>query len=94
MTPYFGDGGNRSVSAGSSWVRLSERSRPCRQVTIAADGVDLVFRTSEDGDDSSAFPIFSASYYTVFGVKDARDVWVKRKDGGAAVSVAYRWEAP
>ncbi len=95
MTPYFGAGGNRSVSAGATWTRLSARELPCRQVKICADAtVDLVFRTAESGDDSVALTVFAGSYYTVFGIADARDVWVKRKDNGANVTIPYRWEAP
>jgi|SRR6516164_7331450 len=93
VEPRLPLGGNTHAvtsASGSSFVTFP--AQPCCQLTIGNHaGTDVEVQQDGVGD---AFPVFSGTYFTFYGITDASRLGVRRIDvGNTQVSVAARWEA-
>lgn len=91
--PGFKSGGNLVVSTnanGTGFVVFS--SQACAQVTVVND-TDVTLEVQQGGA-GAACPVLAQSSFTFFGVSNANQLGVRRKDKGADVlEVCARWES-
>ena len=93
VKPVMTGGGNTSLTTAATGTNYTAfGSQACTQLTIVNDtGVDLVFTQGGTG---VALRIFANTVYTIFGITDASQIWVRRQDtNNATVVVNARWEA-
>lgn len=85
----MGKNGTVQTSAtGANWVALTAQA--CNQVTISNDtGTDLQVKDAT----GNAFTVFASTYFPFFGILDASDLSVRRKDqSNTQVTASYRAE--
>lgn len=91
--PGFKSGGNLTVSTnadGTSFVAFP--AQVCAQLTVVNDS-DVTFEVRQGGT-GVACPVLAQSSFTFFGVSNANQLSVRRKDQGTdALSVYARWES-
>lgn len=91
--PGFATGGNISVSTaanGTDFVVFTARA--CAQLTVVNDS-DVVFEVRQGGA-GVACPVLSQSSFTFFGISNANQLSVRRKDTGTEPLTVYaRWES-
>lgn len=91
--PGFKSGGNLVVNTNAdatSFVPFA--SQACAQVTVVND-TDVTLEVQQDGA-GAACPVLAQSSFTFFGVSNANQLGVRRKDEGADVlEVCARWES-
>lgn len=91
--PGFKSGGNLAVNTnvdGTGFVDLP--SQACAQVTVVND-TDVTFEVRQGGA-GAACPVLAQSSFTFFGVSNADQLSVRRKDRGTEVlEVCARWES-
>ncbi|QFY77514.1 hypothetical protein DUD43_07345 [Alcaligenes faecalis] len=91
--PGFATGGNISVSTaanGTDFVVFTARA--CAQLTVINDS-DVVFEVRQGGA-GVACPVLSQSSFTFFGISNANQLSVRRKDTGTdPLNVYARWES-
>lgn len=91
--PVMQDGGHLSVqtaAVGTTYTAFGAQA--CKQMTICNDtGVTLEVRQGAAG---VAVPVFDLTYYTFFGLGNASELDVRRKDtSNTQVTVKARWES-
>lgn len=93
VSPVFSRGGNvqvQTAAAGATFVAFGART--ISQLTIVND-TGTAIEWQQDGD-GVALSIADGWMFSIFGINDASQVSVRRKDQSAAqVSVKARWEA-
>lgn len=91
--PGFSTGGNLSVSTaadGTGFVAFPAQA--CAQLTVVNDS-DVTFEVRQAGA-GVACPVLAQSSFTFFGVSNASQLSVRRKDAGTDPLVVYaRWES-
>lgn len=93
VAPQLASGGNLQVqtnSTGANAVPFGDQA--CKQLTIINDtGTTIVARQGGAG---VAIPIFDQSSFSFFGLSNANQIDVRRKDSSnTPVTVQARWEA-
>ncbi len=93
VIPKMSAGGNITVlteADGTDWASFA--STAAKQLTISNNtGEALEFRQGGAG---AAFPIFNATYYTIYGLANAADIQVRRVvQENDQLTVTARWEA-
>ena len=93
VAPQLASGGNLSVqtdAAGANYTALSGQA--CKQVTIINDtGTKLQVRQGASG---ATVTIFDQAAFTFFGITNANQLQVRRKDtSNTQVTADVRWEA-
>lgn len=93
VKPALGSGGfiaTNTVSGGTGWGAFGAQA--LTQLTIGNDtGTDIEIRQDNTG---LALTVFDGTYYTIFGITDASQISVRRKDQSTTqVAVKARWEA-
>lgn len=94
MTPQMASGGNlapisTSTANGATYVAFAAQA--CKQLTIKCLDADIEFRQDGSG---GAYGVAAAADFTIFGLTDASQISVRRKDGSTAAATVYgRWEA-
>lgn len=93
VTPQMASGGNlaavsTSTVTGTTFVAFAAQS--CKQLTICCIDTDIEF---QQGGAGGAFGVSAGAPFTIFGISDASQIAVRRKDTSAtAVTVYGRWE--
>lgn len=91
VAPSMGSGGHFAVSVNLGASAVTFLAQPCKQITIANDTGTTIEVFQAGG--AVFLPVFDGSYYTFFGLSDASQLGVRRKDQSAtAVTVKARWE--
>lgn len=93
VKPAMRTGGNTSTNTnatGGNWAAFGDI--PCTQLTFINDTlVDIEFRQDAAG---VALPVFDGSVFTIYGITNANQITVRRKDqSNTQVLVKARWEA-
>lgn len=93
VQPVMVSGGNISTltsAVGTNYTAFAAQA--CKQVTICNDtGTTVEVRQGGAG---VAIPVFDSTYYTFFGITDASQLAVRRKDtSNTQVTVKTRWES-
>lgn len=93
VVPQMGGGGHASVQTanpGTGYALLAAQA--CKQVTIINDtGTTILV---QQGGAGVGVPVFDQTAFTFFGLTNANNLGVKRKDdSNTQVTVALRWEA-
>lgn len=91
--PGFKSGGNLSIDTSSDGVGfVALPAQVCAQVTIVND-TDVTLEVRQGGA-GAACPVLAQSSFTFFGVSNADQLSVRRKDAGTEpLSVCARWES-
>lgn len=92
-TPIMNSGGNVDLQTNATGATFNAfGSQACSQLTLVNDtGTKLEFRQGGSG---VAVPVFDQTSFTVFGIANANEISVRRKDQSSTqVTVAARWEA-
>ena len=93
VLPSMANGGNLAVTTNTTGTNYAAfASQVCKQLTIANDsGSTIEFIQGGAG---AAYPILDGTYYTVFGITNANQISIRRKDvSNTTVIIAARWEA-
>jgi hypothetical protein len=93
VKPMLESAGHASVTTaatGTNWTAFA--AQLCSQLTVSNDtGTDLEFRQDGAG---VTFTVFDTTYYTFFGLTNASQIEVRRKDtSNTQVTAKARWEA-
>lgn len=93
VSPQMASGGNisaQTANPGTTYVPFA--SQACKQITLVNDtGTTILVQQGTAG---VGVPIFDQSAFTFFGLTNASNLGVKRKDdSNTQVTVAARWEA-
>lgn len=91
VTPFMTKGGNVSVLANGGANPVTFPSQSCSQLTIANNtGAVIEFQQDANG---PYFPLFTGTYYTIFGITNSNQISVRRVDQAVTgVTVTARWE--
>lgn len=93
VAPQLASGGNLSVTTNTTGTTYNPiAGQACKQVTIINDtGTKLQVRQGATGD---TVTIFDQAAFTFFGITNANQLQVRRKDtSNTAVTADIRWEA-
>lgn len=94
VTPQMASGGNlaavsTSTVTGTTYTAFAAQA--CKQLTLCCIDADVEF---QQGGAGGAFGVSAGAPFTIFGISDASQIAVRRKDGlTTAVTVYGRWEA-
>lgn len=94
MTPQMASGGNLAPVAtstvnGATFVAFAAQA--CKQLTLKSLDTDIEFRQDGSG---GAYGVAAGADFTIFGLTDASQISVRRKDGSTSAATVYgRWEA-
>lgn len=93
VIPRMREGGNVSVqtaAVGTNYATFGAQA--CRQFTVCNDTGTAV-EVQQDGA-GVAIPVADGAYFTFFGITNASQLGVRRKDtSNTQVTVKARWEA-